>query len=219
MTIVQRQLPGQAENGTFQLNSIVKTPVIKLCNMKISLNQCRMALDGYERVILQNCEFDGGNSHDTSSKFSASLHILNCHEVLVSRCRFTHFEKISILENAVKKITFRNVRFEDCGYYYDRWGSYWIPYGCVIHSDHPEKNGENSFVNCDFVNIHGRNHHHYPSSAFISDCKSTLENCNFNNCWHFHDLNVKDENNPKRTMFAAGSTAINCQVTDSAAIV
>ncbi|MEG0897654.1 MAG: right-handed parallel beta-helix repeat-containing protein, partial [Ruthenibacterium sp.] len=131
ITIASAFLPGQAVNNKIDLANTVKTPVIKLTNMKISLNQCDLVFRNFEKVILENCEFEGGG-------FSVCM--TDCKSVYLSNCSFKDLIGRAIIENGVEVVVFTDTTFENCRFRHDSISSDWRPYGCVIHSENSGKN-------------------------------------------------------------------------------
>lgn len=207
MTIASVLLPGKADDGYIHLSNTIKTPVIKLANMTISLQQCGLVFRDFEKVILENCTLEG-------RRFPVCM--TNCKSVCMSYCSFKNFRARTIVESNVDAVELTDTSFENCRFSYERNGSDWMPYGCVIHSENPDKNKEHRLVRCKFISCGGKNVFNYFSSAFICDCKSDVIDSSFQDCWHYHNSSDKDFANAQRTMFAAGSNEINCTFEDCA---
>jgi hypothetical protein len=102
--------------------------------------------------------------------------------------------------------------FTNCKFKYKRSSDDWAVLGGVIYGNAMEMD----IINSSFTDCGGINKDSYYSSCFISNIKSSVDNCRFLNCWHFYQSNNKDSNNPKRTMFPANSSYTNCTFEDSA---
>ncbi|MEG0897474.1 MAG: hypothetical protein RSF73_08015, partial [Ruthenibacterium sp.] len=162
----------------------------------------------FEKVILENCAFEGG---------MFSVYMTNCKSVCLSHCSFKDFSARAIVESSVDAVELTDTSFGNCRFSYDRMNSDWLPYGCVIHSENPDKNKEHRLVRCKFKSCGGKGHMH-SASAFICDCKSDVIDSSFQGCWHYnyyYDTKL-DGADARRTMFAAGSSAVNCTFEDCA---
>ncbi|MEF9939691.1 MAG: right-handed parallel beta-helix repeat-containing protein [Ruthenibacterium sp.] len=213
MTIASVLLPGKAVDGNIDLSNTVKTPVIKLANMKISMQQCGLVFRNFEKVILENCEFENG-------KFS--VYMTDCKSIYLSHCSFKDFSARVIVESGVDVVTLTDTCFENCYYEHSRTSNTgWTTYGCVIHSENPGKNMKHSLVRCKFKSCGGKHERSdffifASASAFICDCKSDVIGSSFQNCWHYNANSLPDPEDARRTMFAAGSNAVNCTFEDCA---
>lgn len=188
-----------------------KTPVIKLSNIQLSLEQYRLSFEGFEEVILENCVFENG--------FMYAIHFEQCKKVKVLSCKFRNFNARTIIMDKVQQIVFENTAFENCIKKYSRGTNDWEALGGVIYSNFPSDIKNTKFVNCVFENCGGRNTENYYSTQFISNCKSVLDGCMFNNCWNYNRNNYNDPENEKRCMFPPDSYALNCSSVNSANIV
>lgn len=195
-----------------KLNIIAErnTPVIKLENIHVSIAQYPLAFQNYQEVIIENCTFDGEKN---------PVKFINCDKVIIKSCVFRGFSHFAIDETHVANMEITDTLFENCIYKYSRDYSDWKEIGCVIHSDYPSSNGRNHLVDCRFSECGGRNTENYYTSAFISNVKSDLDGCSFENCWHYNRNTDIDPLNDKRRMFTADSCAIGCKVTNSANII
>lgn len=186
-----------------------KTNTLKLLNLKFNIADYALVIENYQKVLVEKCTFVGKNYPIT---------LQNCAEVVVKNSVFQNFISRTLIEKSISKLSFITCTFKNCRYEYSRESSDWMELGGVLYSDSPKKNGVNYFNNCYFENCGGNNSYNYYSSAFISNCKSYLDSCRFNKCWHYHRSNEKDYENPKRNMFTSNSQAVNCKVENSADI-
>lgn len=186
------------------------TPRIKLENISVNIAQYPLTFENYQEVIIENCTFDG-------EKYPVKF--INCGKVVIKSSVFRGFSFFAIDEANVGNMEIKDTLFENCVYKYSRGNNDWKEVGCVIYSAYPYGNGRNHLVDCHFVECGGRNTENYYTSAFISNIKSDLDGCSFENCWHYNrNTNIDPENNNRR-MFTADSCAIGCKVTNSANII
>lgn len=195
-----------------KLNIIAEhnTPMIKLENIHVSIAQYPLAFQDYQEVIIENCAFDG-------EKYP--IKFINCDKVIIKSCVFRGFSYFAINEDNVGNMEIKDTLFENCIYKYSRGYPDWKEIGCVIYSDYPHRNGRNHLVGCHFLECGGRNSANYYTSAFISNVKSDLDGCSFENCWHYYNNTCIDPEDDRRRMFTADSCAIGCKVTNSANII
>jgi coenzyme F420-reducing hydrogenase delta subunit len=106
--------------------------------------------------------------------------------------------------------------FKNCRYKYGQTRDCWSKLGGVIYADNASKVKLLNITNSSFLSCGGINTYDYYKSAFISNINSNVENCQFNDCWHYYYGNKKDPGNEKRTMFPSNSQATNCTFEDSA---
>lgn len=211
MTLIHSTVPSDMNTEKLDIVKKAETPIIKLSNVQLSLEQYELVFEGYEFVILENCVFSNGSSY--------SIHFRQCKNVKIISCKFVDFRVRTIMMRDVEAIYFENTMFENCELQYRRSTDDWKILGGVIYTDRPQSVGENKFVNCIFENCGGRNTENYYSTQFISNCKSTLDGCKFNNCWNYRDTNRVDTDDERRRMFPANSSALNCTNIDSANII
>ena len=196
------------------------TPIIKLANIEINLAQYQLTFEGYDEVVIENCVFEG-------EKYP--IRFVDCRKVIIKASAFRNFSQFALVEANVGEMEISETQFEDCIYKYSSYSSNWMSsnwmssnwmeMGCVIHYDYPAGNGRNHLIGCTFRECGGRNSHYRYISAFISNVKSDLDGCCFENCWHYHSNKDIDPEDDKRRMFTADSRAIHCTVTDSANII
>ena len=115
--------------------------------------------------------------------------------------------------------------FPNCIYCYTRGNSDWKILGGVIYSENPLSNGIIEMQECALKDCGGRNSQIYDSSQFISNCDVEAYNCKFFDCWHKNGctwIGMKlekgeiDPEDERRTMFTPASTAIGCELENSA---
>lgn len=199
--------------NTEVLNAIeqTQTPIIKLSNIQLSLDQYRLSFEDFETVILEDCTLENSSTY--------AIHFNQCKSVQVKSCIFKNFKVRTIILDNVENISFENAVFENCEKQYRRSSNDWEVLGGVIYSNYPSTVGDNKFVNCVFENCGGRNTEYYFSTQIISNCKSILEGCIFNNCWNYNKNNNIDPEDEKRRLFPPDSYALNCSNINSANIV
>ena len=186
------------------------TPIIKLANIEINLAQYQLTFEGYDEVIIENCAFEG-------EKYP--IRFVDCRKVSIKASAFKNFSQFALGETNVGEMEISETQFENCIYKYSSSTSDWMEMGCVIHSDYPAGNGKNYLRSCIFKECGGRNTANYFRSAFISNIKSDLDRCYFENCWHYNRSSDIDPESDKRRMFTADSRAVHCTVTNSANII
>lgn len=182
-----------------------KTNTLKLLNLKFNIADYALVIENYQKVLIEKCTFIGKNSPIT---------LQNCAEVVVKDSIFQNFISRTLIEESISKLSFFSCTFKNCRY------EYYLDYrgdslGGVLYSKNTETNGVNYFNNCLFLDCIAHNKNNYSSHAFISNCKSDLDNCRFSKCWSYCSYKVIrcDAN-----MFTSDSQAINCKVEDSANI-
>ena len=186
------------------------TPIIKLANIEMSLAQYQLSFEGYDEVVIENCVFEG-------EKYP--IRFVDCRKVIIKSSAFRNFSQFALVEANVGEMEISETQFENCIYKYSSSSSDWMEMGCVIYSNYPAGNGRNHLSGCTFRGCGGRNTSHYYRSAFISNIKSDLDRCHFEDCWHYNRNSNIDPENDKRRMFTADSCAIHCTVTNSANII
>lgn len=186
------------------------TPIIKLANIEINLAQYQLTFEGYDEVVIENCVFEG-------EKYP--IQFVDCRKVIIKASSFRNFSQFALVEANVGEMEISETQFENCVYKYNSSSSDWMEMGCVIHSNYPAGNGRNHLSSCTFRGCGGRNTSNYYRSAFISNIKSDLDRCYFEDCWHYNRNNNIDPECDDRRMFTADSRAIHCTVTNSANII
>lgn len=186
------------------------TPIIKLTNIELSLAQYPLTFQGYDEVVIENCVFEG-DKHP--------IRFEDCRKVIIKASAFRNFSQRALVEANVGEMEISETQFENCIYKYSSKSNDWMEMGCVIHSDKSAENARNHLSGCTFRGCGGRNAENYYRSAFISNVKSNLDKCSFENCWHYHRNNDIDPECNDRRMFTADSHAIHCTVTNSANII
>ncbi|CCY10794.1 putative uncharacterized protein [Clostridium sp. CAG:81] len=187
-----------------------KTPKIKLANIDISLAQYQLTFKGYDEVVIENCVFEG-------EKYP--IRFDDCRKVIIKASSFRNFSQFALVEANVGEVEISETQFENCIYKYSSSSSDWMEMGCVIYSNYPAGNGRNHLISCTFRGCGGRNTSNYYRSAFISNIKSDLDRCHFEDCWHYNSNSNIDPESDKRRMFTADSRAMHCTVTNSANII
>lgn len=210
MTIIHSSRSNDIDLDKLNVVAERNTPIIKLANVEVNLAQYPLTFEGYDEVIIENCIFEG-------EKYPICF--TDCRKVVVKSSAFKGFSKFALVESNIGEMEIRDTQFENCIYKYDRYSDDWKEIGCVIHSDYPSRNGRNHLIRCSFKECGGRNTAHYYTSAFISNIKSELDECYFENCWHYCEYHGIDPESPARRMFTADSHAIHCTVTNSANII
>lgn len=208
MTIFQ---PSCEEDVTVEkLSQIcnITTPTIKLCKVKVDLGEYPLIFTNHKKVIIDGCEFVGGNKH--------SISFTNCEEVIIINSVFKDFGVRVILTANVNRMCIIQSTYSNCYMKhndYDRMD--WEALGGVIYV----QSGMESMLidNCLFDSCGGKNKANYYSSAFIVNCNCEVNNTKFIDCWHYHSEIEKDPENEKRTMFTVGSKATRCTYENSAA--
>ena len=109
----------------------------------------------------------------------------------------------------------RDCKFKNCKKYYESCINNWSELGGVIYSVNPSKIERFDLINSLFVDCGGVNMACSYRSAFISNIKSFVDNCSFENCWHTDGGDI-DPDSEKRTMFTTQSSATNCKYVNSA---
>lgn len=197
--------------GIVDLNKItnISTPKIQLSNITIDVANYDLIFDGFQSVLLSDCVFENGNR---------SIVFKNCINVEIVSCKFKDFTKYVLIEENVTNVVIKNTNFENCVFEYWSYADNWSKLGFVIHSEKPKNNGLNYLLGCKFIGCIGKNTVYRTASAFISNIRSELDGCYFENCWHYRE-GYLDYESEARTMFTAESKAINCEVVNSAKIV
>lgn len=200
------------------------TPYVKIVGVKINLSKRKLKFDGKHEVIFENCKFSGHGKDEFSDK-SESLMLTNCNIVQFYNCKFENFDTYTLIVECVKQMKIVKSEFQNCIYCYTRGNSDWKILGGVIYSENPLSNGKIEIQECMLKNCGGRNSQIYYSSQFISNCDVEAYNCKFFDCWHENDCKWRgmklekgriDPEDERRTMFTPASTAIGCELENSA---
>lgn len=208
MTIFQ---PSCEEDVTVEKLSQVcniDTLIVKLCKVKVDLGEYPLNFSNHKKVIVDGCEFVGGN------KYSISFN--NCEEVIISNSVFKDFEVRTIFTENVKRMCIIQSTYSNCYMKYYNEHSDWEVLGGVIYV----QSGMESMLidNCLFDSCGGKNQVAWYRSAFIANCKCEVNNTKFINCWHYNsEGKEKDPVDERRTMFSVGSKATRCTYENSAA--
>ena len=199
------------DNSIEELNIIGEhaTPNIMLLDIYIKPEQHPLVFSQYESVTFVDCVFEGGKK---------PIDFLNCGKVRVKSCLFRCFKTRTITCNQIEEMIFEDSKFEDCEYQYSRNSDDWRALGGVIYSSKSDTIKKSSFSQCMFRNCGGRNVNNFYSSQFLSNCRSELRDCLFDNCWNWRCETEIDPDNSMRTMFPNDSTAVKCKVVNSAKI-
>ena len=207
MTILQATC---REDVTVQILEKIKeinTPCIKIIGAIMDADDCKIIFENREKVILENCKFIGGNNN--------SLLFNCCSEIIISNSCFENFSKRTLIFNDSNSIMVRDCQFKNCKMHYSNGSDDWKVFGGVIYSDRPSSIARFDLINSLFVDCGGANSANYYRSAFISNIKSFVDSCSFENCWHTSRGDI-DPDNEKRTMFTTQSSATNCKYVNSA---
>jgi hypothetical protein len=209
MTILQARC---REDVTVQILEKIKeinTPCIKIIGAIIDADDCKIFFENREKVILENCKFIGGNKN--------SLLFNCCSEIIISNSCFENFSERTLIFNHSNSIMVRDCKFKNCKKYHCANYDDWNELGGVIYSERPSSIERFDLINSLFVDCGGENGLSFYPFAFISNIKSFVDNCSFENCWHTNgdgkDI-VPDHEKP--TMFTEESSATNCKYVNSA---
>ena len=208
MTILQATC---REDVTVQILEKIKeinTPCIKIIGAIIDVDDCKIVFENREKVILENCRFVGGSNN--------SLFFNCCSEIIITNSCFENFSKRTLIFNDSNSIMVKDCKFKNCKMYYINCSDDWKVFGGVIYSDRPSSIVRFDIINSVFVDCGGVNSGNYYRSAFISNIKSFVDNCIFENCWHTNCGKNIDPDSEKRTMFTTQSAATNCKYVNSA---
>lgn len=183
-----------------------KTNTLKLLNLKFNIADYALVIENYQKVLVEKCTFIGKNSPIT---------LQNCAEVVIKDSIFQDFISRTLIEESISKLSFIHCTFKNCNYEYSYYSLYLNNLGGIFYSV-DGNNGINYFTNCIFDDCGANNLKPYYHTEFISNCKSYLDNCRFNKCWHYIQNTEKCDNRVR--MFTSDSQEINCKVEDSADI-
>lgn len=189
--------------------SNVHTPTIKLSNVKVNLSEYPLSFSNHKRIILDACEFTGGDKYH--------IRFENCEEVIINNSFFSDFNVQTIMINNVNIVRITNSTFTNCCMKHSNRGDDWKELGGVIYVRYAEKLEPILIDGCTFVDCGGRNSVNYYRSAFISNYRCNVNESKFMNCWHYNEQTQIDPENKKRTMFVHGSKATRCTYENSAA--
>lgn len=189
--------------------SSIDTPVIKLNNVKVNLEDYPLEFADYEEVIFDGCEFIGGDKHTITFE--------KCENVIIYNSTFTNFNVRTISLDKVTRVKLMNSTFDQCRMIYRSSSNDWEPLGGVIYTTSTEELEPILIDNCVFKYCGGNNSDNYYKSAFISNSRCDVNNSQFINCWHYNCKTEIDLEDDRRTMFAPGSKATRCIYENSAA--
>lgn len=180
-----------------------KTPELQLLGVNVSLELYPLFFYDFEKVMVENCVFAGGNTHSVNFK--------NCGQICIKACTFQNFSSRTIVEEQVGKMTLEDTHFVHCAFY----GTEGYVTGGVIYSPAPNMVGENHYNRCTFVDCGMRSSTvFWRGDEIISNCISELRECLFKNCWASYYMDKV-----KRSMFPEDSRVISCEAVDSAYII
>lgn len=165
---------------------------VTLKNLIIDMKEVPLSFTANKNVKFENCEFIG---KDYPITFTA------CKKIEIEKCIFRDFATKTIIENKIGEVSIIDCKFINCQENYVYNADDWRAYGCVIFTENSDRNGINTIIETEFKECGGRNSRTYFVSAFISNCRCQVSQSKFYNCWHYHDINHKDPDNARRTMF------------------
>lgn len=207
MTIFQ---PTHNEEITIQiLEKIneVNTPCVMIIGENIRVDDYKIVFENREKVILENCSFDGGDKN--------SICFNSCKEIVINNCRFDGFSTRTIIFETAEKVLVTNCKFRNCRFKHEGTSN-WFTLGGVLYSGNPSSIGKFDLIGTEFIECGGINKWGYYRSAFISNIDSSVDKCSFTNCWNMYYGNIIDPENERRTMFTGNSSATNCTYDNSA---
>lgn len=192
--------------------SASNTPEVRLSQVKLNLSEFPLEFKDRKKVIIDSCEFVGGERYPI--KFN------NCEEIIIRNSSFTEFKTRTFEIKAASQVRILNTRFEKCQFEYERSTDDWQCLGGVIYF--VEVLGSDTvgapiiLDKCTFNICGGINRSNYYSSEFICNHQAEVSDTSFNDCWHYHRKIDIDPGVPRSTMFAKGSKSIRCTFTNSA---
>ncbi len=202
MTIFQPTCTADVTVSALDKIKDTKTPCVKLVNVKVSLADYPLVFEGKSKVIIEGCEFKGGDKY--------SLKFNKCETVIIRNSSFESFSSRTIELYSVASLKIYDSNFMNCIYKYYSFSSGWPKLGGVIYSDN---NSAVDIDGCEFENCGGKNGCCEYRTAFISNGKCNVNNSKFINCWH-HRGNINTDSS--ETMFTKDSKATNCVFENSA---
>lgn len=185
----------------------IDTPCIKIIGAEI-LNNYYLEFYGKEKVILEDCHFLGGENPIT---------FLNCEQVIIQNCKFADFTTRTIHINNISDILIDGCKFSNCKMMYKgSINTHNKALGGVIYAKEPDSIKRLNLINSRFSFCGARNKEFYVPLVFISNKRSYVRNCQFDNCWHYCKSNNEELKFTECTMFPEGSVAENCSFDNSA---
>lgn len=206
MTIFQ---PTHDQNITAQMLEKIEelnTPCVKIIGANIRADDCKIAFENREKVILEGCTFTGGDKR--------FIYFNDCKEIIINNCEFKDFSTRTIIFENADKVLVTGSRFNNCKYVH-KSDNNWAALGGVLRSADPSNIGKFDLIGTSFVECGGINQWNYCKSAFISNIDSSVDKCSFINCWHKRGGST-DPGDSSRTMFTPQSKATNCTYENSA---
>lgn len=208
MTILQPVRKGDVTVQILRKIDEINTPCIKITGVVFNMSDCGLWLHNREKVILENCKFIGGDKN--------ALHFYNCDEIIISKCCFENFRiRTLMFDENCTGVMVKNCEFKNCKRYYDEFCFDWPELGGVICADYPAHIARFELINSSFIDCGGVNADTSYCSAFISNIRTLVDNCSFENCWHISGGSI-DPEDERRTMFTSDSLATNCKYINSA---
>lgn len=207
-------VPIGQENITAQMLKKIdelNTPCVEICGAAIDIGACSLEFSGREKVVLDHCHFTGSDTQPICFD--------NCQEVKIRQCTFTSFRTQTLEFVNSLKVQIVGCEFKDCINKCSSYGKlgnqHHMISGWEIQSNIYQFDIiDSSFEDCGLNNLHdGR------GETFISNIKSTVNNCSFVNCWFYRDTwldHCCDGTKDSIPMFTSDSSATNCTFEDSA---
>lgn len=216
MTILHPSCAEDVDISKLNMIANVNTPQIKLRSVKIDISEFPLVFSNHKKVIIDGCEFLNGDKCSDSiqidfTPYNAVITFDNCDEVIITNSVFRDFTSRPIRIISACKITIINTCFENCMHEINSDRKDWLVSGSVIRADKMRENNPIIIKDCYFYKCGGRNKRNYYRSQFICNHNVEVSNSRFCDCWNYHSNSEIDPECEKRTMFAPGSKALNCQ--------
>ena len=236
MTIFQPSCKEEVTTKALEKIQGINTPCIKIVGAEISLRDYKLKISGKKKVIFEGCTFKGGQKISLGSEETEQgmrlytyearhrsdefwLELESCGEVIIRNCSFSDFSFRTVVMNNIEEVSVCGCIFNNCVRVYN-YSNYRIGYytvGGVFYNEDSSEVGRFEIADSRFADCGGINVNDYSGESIISNIKSNVDNCIFNNCWNFYKYNEKDTKSGSR-LFTKDSSAINCQLENSAPI-
>lgn len=221
---------GKTDTITFTLSnnngSCSKAPCIAfrkrsylyLCGLEITVDQ-HLYFENIDMVEFEDCIFTSTGEGANSNTDIASICFSDCKDVEFTNCTFQNFRSRTIIALDVPEIHIEDCSFKDCIRMYNRDTDDWKELGGVIYGG---TNVTKLYLQSSrFTNCGGHNERVFYASSIISNCRTEIEDCCFQNCWHTYSVSYSGRKDPdpaesRRCLFKHILSESNNEVIDSA---
>ncbi|OON99689.1 MAG: hypothetical protein ATN35_11370 [Epulopiscium sp. Nele67-Bin004] len=174
--------------------------LVRFFGLYINLGDMQLSFTDVDQIEFVNCVFIGGEHNVVMAK---------CKNISIVDCVFKEYKThVVYCQNRTGQVVIKDTKIRD----FDFDGKTSQEVGVAIYGYNVEGL---TIDNCQFNNISVRSNKEYGNSI-ISNCKASVTNSKFENCWHYHSNNTRDEGTSGSVLFSKLSENVNNTVVDSA---